>query len=86
MNGDWKHEAKQESIKEMIDWIVKFMLDNGYPPTYHEIAKGLMKDKSTINAWINEAKGLKMLDTVGSGRGRAIVVPGIYYVDDRSQE
>lgn len=84
MNGDWKHEAKQESIKEMIDWIASYMLDNGYPPCKQEIAMGLHKADYTIGSWLKEARALKLIDY--SARARSYQVPGLYYIDDRSQE
>lgn len=79
----WKHEAKQERIDGMIDKIVGFMLDNGYPPTQRKVAELCEVSLPTINAWIAEAKAQKKLDTAGSGKAAGIMVKGVYYVDGR---
>lgn len=68
----------------MIDWIVDCMLENGYPPIQQEIADHFDVHYSTAKAWLAEAKGLGLLETAGSGRARAIMVPGVYYVDNRN--
>ena len=83
MNGYWKHEAKQERIDSMIEKIVGYMLENGYPPVQKEIAEMCEVDHSTVTAWIAEAKAQGKIDTAGSGRVRGIMVRGVYYVDGR---
>jgi SOS-response transcriptional repressor LexA len=83
MNGDWKHEAKQASIQGMIDWIAEYMLENGYPPCKQEIETGLNKSTSVINAWLKEARALKLIDY--SAKTRSYQIPNICYVDNRSQ-
>ena len=83
MNGDWKHEAKQERIDGMIDKIVEFMLDNGYPPKQKEVAEMCNVNHSTVAAWMAEAKAQKKLETIGSGRAMGIMIRGVYYVDGR---
>lgn len=83
MNGDWKHEAKAQKITAMIDTIVRFMLDNGYPPTQEQVARDCHVNKSTVAAWIAEAKADGRLDTAGSGKAMGIMVKGVYYVDGR---
>ncbi len=79
----WKHEAKQKRIDGMVDKIVGFMLDNGYPPTCPKVAEMCEVSVQTINAWMAEAKAQKKLDTAGSGKAMGIMIPGVYYVDGR---
>ena len=83
MNGDWKHEAKHERIDGMIEKIVDYMLENGYPPLQRDVAKMCEVDHSTAAAWIAEAKAQGKIDTAGSGRAMGIMIPGVYYVDGR---
>ena len=79
----WKHEAKQKRIDSMIDKIVDYMLVNGFPPTQKEIARMCNINHSTVPAWVREAKAQGKMDTVGSGRTMGIMIPGVYYVDER---
>ncbi len=68
----------------MIDWIVEYMLDNGYSPTKSEIEMEFNLNSSTANAWLKEAKGRGLLD-YGPSTPRTFQVPGVYYVDERGK-
>ena len=83
MNEEKAISAKHQRIQGMIDWIVEYMMDNGYPPCYQEIARGIARNDSTIRAWLREAKALKMIDY--SQRPRSFQIPDVFYVDMREK-
>lgn len=80
---DEKPTNKKLRIQGMIDWIVGYMLSNGYPPVLAEISMGLHKSDSTVRAWLAEAKALKLISW--SMRTRSYLIPGVYYVDMREE-
>ena len=80
------HKAKQEGIRLCLEWIVDFMLDNGYQPSCYEITEGLGVSYTTLHSWLKELSAKGDIEWIGNGKQRAMRVRGVYYVDDRSEE
>lgn len=77
-----KHAATENKIQDMVNWIVDYMLENGYPPCRSEIELEFQISATTANAWTKEARALKLLDY--NQKPRSYQVPGVYYVDARN--
>ena len=70
------------TINEIIEWMIKYSLDNGYMPKIDEICAGLNRGRTTIQELLSEARALKMIDWIPY-QPRTYQIPGIYYCDDR---
>ncbi len=79
------HKKTQGQIAQCLEWIVNYMLDNGYPPSYFEIANGMNISISTTHAWIRELSGRKKIEMGGAGNSRTMRIRGIYYIDKRGE-
>lgn len=85
---DWQLIDRDAKKKLLVDRIVDYMLDNGFPPTYAEIAEQLGVSGWVAGRLLRQAELDKLLELPHeNGRiSRGIRVPGVYYVDDRSPQ
>ena len=72
----------KERHKQIYDYIVRYITDNGYPPDLTEIAEGIgLRSKSVISENLREMDKLGIIN-VERGRSRCIRVPGYHFIPD----
>lgn len=81
-----KHKDMPEKLNNALEWIVEFMLDNSMCPTADEMANGLNVSVGTARAYVKEMAGRKMIDLNATGFCLGIMIPGVYYLDDRKKK
>lgn len=69
---------------EIKDFIIQYMKEYGYGPSYREIGNGVgLKSNSSVNRHIHKMLEMGMLETDAiDGAPRALRVPGYKFVKD----
>ena len=66
----------KERHKQIKDFIVQYIKAHGYPPTFHEIGKGVgLRSKQSVHENIQQMDDLGIIKVV-PGQPRCISVPG----------
>lgn len=77
-------EQGRISRQKLMDFIVSYMLEYGYPPSYREMEDAVCLSISNIHRHIQCLKDMGVL-TTEDGSPRTICVKGIRYVDERKE-
>jgi hypothetical protein len=70
----------QEPTAEQIDllrYVVSFVEQNGYQPSYREIADHFIVSPSLVKLWVKALAGFGLVTTRQRDRGRALGLPGL---------
>ncbi len=81
--GHYKHNDKRHKVNALYNYIVDYMLDNGYSPTRAEMAEYLQVTDNVLYHYLKELRGRKLLEVVDKRDRTAMVIKGMVFNDPR---
>lgn len=78
-----KQKDTEQKLNDCLEWIVEFMINNSRTPTLNEVADNNDISQTTARAYLQEMNGRKMIEYGVTGFCLDIVIPGVWYADNR---
>ena len=74
----------EQTREKILNYIIKYILKHGYPPTVREIGEGIgLRSTSTVQAQIKKMLETRMLESdAPEGTPRALRVPGYKFIEE----
>ena len=82
-----KHKAKINRQNDLLEWIIQFMLDNGYVPSRKSMALYMGISSTTLFHWLIDLHGQQKINLLNKdATANTISIQGISYVDGRGND
>ncbi|MDO5540585.1 MAG: hypothetical protein Q4F83_11035 [Eubacteriales bacterium] len=79
--NDTSTKCGAEKREQILQYIIAYISQHGYPPTLREIGKGVgLKSTSSVQSHLNWMFACGTLETDAAGSPRAIRVPGYGFI------